>query len=160
MTDIRNSILVPTVIEKTAGGERAYDIYSRLLKERIIFLSGEVEDTMANLIVAQLLFLESDDANSDIKLHQLAGRIDLGWSCYLRYHGAHQARCFDDLRRYGGLHGCSVARNGCAGQALRFAKQSRHDSPAFRWIPGYSCRYRDYCSRDPQDSSSRRQTSS
>jgi ATP-dependent Clp protease protease subunit len=69
MTDIRNSILVPTVIEKTAGGERAYDIYSRLLKERIIFLSGEVEDTMANLIVAQLLFLESDDANSDIKLY-------------------------------------------------------------------------------------------
>ena len=69
MTDIRNSILVPTVIEKTAGGERAYDIYSRLLKERIIFLSGEVEDTMANLIVAQLLFLESENPDRDISIY-------------------------------------------------------------------------------------------
>ena len=53
--------LIPTVIEQTSQGERAYDIYSRLLKERIIFLSGEVNDQMADLIVAQLLFLESED---------------------------------------------------------------------------------------------------
>jgi ATP-dependent Clp protease protease subunit len=66
---VQNSILVPTVIEKTAQGERAYDIYSRLLKERIIFVSGEVEDTMANLIVAQLLFLESEDKDKDITLY-------------------------------------------------------------------------------------------
>ncbi|MBW4061548.1 ATP-dependent Clp protease proteolytic subunit [Candidatus Saccharibacteria bacterium] len=64
-----NSILVPTVIEKTAGGERAYDIYSRLLKERIIFLGTGVDDTVANLIVAQLLFLESEDKDADIKLY-------------------------------------------------------------------------------------------
>ena len=63
------NILVPTVIEKTSMGERAYDIYSRLLKERIIFVSGEVEDTMANLIVAQLLFLESEDKDKDITLY-------------------------------------------------------------------------------------------
>lgn len=63
------SILVPTVIEKTAGGERAYDIYSRLLKERIIFLGSGIDDTVANLVVAQLLFLESDDPNKDIKLY-------------------------------------------------------------------------------------------
>ncbi len=63
------SILVPTVIEKTAGGERAYDIYSRLLKERIIFLGSGIDDTVANLVIAQLLFLESDDANKDIKLY-------------------------------------------------------------------------------------------
>ena len=69
MSEIRNSILVPTVIEKTAQGERAYDIYSRLLKERIIFLGTEVDDTVANLVIAQLLFLESDDPNSDIKLY-------------------------------------------------------------------------------------------
>jgi ATP-dependent Clp protease protease subunit len=56
---IRNSILVPTVIEKTSQGERAYDIYSRLLKERIIFLGSEVDDTVANLIIAQSLFSES-----------------------------------------------------------------------------------------------------
>lgn len=65
----QNSILVPTVIEKTAGGERAYDIYSRLLKERIIFLGSSIDDTVANLIVAQLLFLESEDANKEIKLY-------------------------------------------------------------------------------------------
>ena len=64
-----NSILVPTVIEKTSMGERAYDIYSRLLKERIIFLGTGVDDTVANLIVAQLLFLESEDKDADIKLY-------------------------------------------------------------------------------------------
>ncbi len=63
------SILIPTVIEKTAGGERAYDIYSRLLKERIIFLGTEIDDTVANLVIAQLLFLESEDAGKDIKLY-------------------------------------------------------------------------------------------
>lgn len=63
------SILVPTVIEKTSQGERAYDIYSRLLKERIVFLGSGIDDTVANLIIAQLLFLESDDPNKDIKLY-------------------------------------------------------------------------------------------
>lgn len=57
------------VIEKTVGGERAFDIYSRLLKERIIFVTGQVEDYMANLIVAQLLFLEADDPKKDIYLY-------------------------------------------------------------------------------------------
>lgn len=62
-------VLIPTVIEKTAMGERAYDIYSRLLKERIIFLGTEVDDTVANLVIAQLLFLESEDASKDVKLY-------------------------------------------------------------------------------------------
>ncbi len=66
---MKNQILVPTVIEKTSLGERAYDIYSRLLKERIIFLGTEVDDTVANLIIAQLLFLESEDKHADIKLY-------------------------------------------------------------------------------------------
>jgi len=61
--------LVPMVVEQTARGERAYDIYSRLLKERVIFLVGQVEDHMANLIVAQLLFLESEDPDKDISLY-------------------------------------------------------------------------------------------
>lgn len=69
MKPITNSILIPTVIEKTANGERAYDIYSRLLKERIIFLGTGIDDTVANLIIAQLLFLESEDAKADIKLY-------------------------------------------------------------------------------------------
>ncbi len=61
--------LVPTVLEQTSRGERSYDIYSRLLKERIIFLSGEVTDDSASLIVAQLLFLESEDPSKDIQLY-------------------------------------------------------------------------------------------
>ena len=63
------SMLVPMVIEKTQGGERAFDIYSRLLKERIIFVTGAIEDHMANLIVAQLLFLEAEDPKKDIFLY-------------------------------------------------------------------------------------------
>jgi ATP-dependent Clp protease protease subunit len=69
MDKLKNSILVPTVIEKTAMGERAYDIYSRLLKERIIFLGTSVDDTVANLVIAQLLFLQSEDPNQDITLY-------------------------------------------------------------------------------------------
>ena len=61
--------LVPMVIEQTSRGERSYDIYSRLLKERIIFLVGEVEDHMANLVVAQLLFLESENPDKDISMY-------------------------------------------------------------------------------------------
>lgn len=61
--------LVPTVIERTGRGERAYDIYSRLLKERIIFVTGEIEDNMASLIVAQMLFLESENPQKDISLY-------------------------------------------------------------------------------------------
>ncbi len=68
-TEPETAQLVPMVIEKTQGGERAYDIYSRLLKERIIFVTGQVEDYMANLIVAQLLFLESEDPKKDIFLY-------------------------------------------------------------------------------------------
>ncbi len=64
-----NSYLVPMVIEKTQGGERAFDIFSRLLKERIIFVTGHMEDQMANLIVAQLLFLEAEDPKKDIFMY-------------------------------------------------------------------------------------------
>jgi ATP-dependent Clp protease protease subunit len=65
----RSSMLVPMVIEKSQFGERAYDIYSRLLRERIIFLGGPIEDDMANLVIAQLLFLESEDPKKDISLY-------------------------------------------------------------------------------------------
>lgn len=69
-SEIRNaSGLVPMVVEQTSRGERAYDIYSRLLKERIIFLLGEVEDHMANLVIAQMLFLESENPEKDIYLY-------------------------------------------------------------------------------------------
>jgi ATP-dependent Clp protease protease subunit len=68
-SDLEASGLVPMVVEQSSRGERAYDIYSRLLKERIIFLVGQVEDHMANLIVAQMLFLESENPDKDIHLY-------------------------------------------------------------------------------------------
>ena len=76
--------LVPMVVEQTARGERAYDIYSRLLKDRLIFIVGSVEDQMANLIVAQLLYLESENANKDIHLYinSPGGTISAGLSIY------------------------------------------------------------------------------
>lgn len=76
--------LVPMVVEQTARGERAYDIYSRLLKERVIFLVGPVEDHMANLVVAQLLFLESENPDKDIALYinSPGGSVSAGLSIY------------------------------------------------------------------------------
>jgi ATP-dependent Clp protease protease subunit len=69
MSKIYNQYLIPTVIEKTGYGERAYDIYSRLLKDRIIFLGGPIDDISANSIIAQLLFLDSQGSKEDIKLY-------------------------------------------------------------------------------------------
>ena len=79
-----NGHLVPTVIESTAKGERAFDIYSRLLKARMIFLVGEIEQHMANLVVAQLLFLESEDPNKDISLYinSPGGVVSAGLAIY------------------------------------------------------------------------------
>jgi ATP-dependent Clp protease, protease subunit len=76
--------LVPIVVEQTPRGERSYDIYSRLLKSRIIFLSGEVHDAMADLIIAQLLFLEYEDPDGDIMLyiHSPGGSVDAGLAMY------------------------------------------------------------------------------
>jgi len=75
---------VPTVIEKSAHGERAYDIYSRLLRERIIFLGDTITDSVANTIIAQLLFLESEDKSKDIKLYinTLGGSVTAGLAIY------------------------------------------------------------------------------
>jgi ATP-dependent Clp protease protease subunit len=76
--------LIPTVIEKSPEGERAYDIYSRLLKERIIFLGGPVTDAVANTVIAQLLFLESQDSKRDVKLYinSPGGSVTAGLAIY------------------------------------------------------------------------------
>ncbi|MBQ7865940.1 MAG: ATP-dependent Clp endopeptidase proteolytic subunit ClpP [Clostridia bacterium] len=76
--------LVPMVVEQTNRGERSYDIYSRLLKDRIVFLSGEIEDNMANLVVAQLLFLEMEDPDADISLYinSPGGSVTAGMAIY------------------------------------------------------------------------------
>jgi ATP-dependent Clp protease protease subunit len=82
--DARNLGLVPMVIESTGRGERAYDIYSRMLKERVVFLVGPVEDHMANLVVAQLLFLESENPDKDIHLYinSPGGAVNAGLAIY------------------------------------------------------------------------------
>lgn len=78
------SYLIPTVIEKSQFGERAYDIYSRLLKERIIFLAGPIDDDSANIIIAQLLFLESEDPDKDINfyINSPGGAVTAGLAIY------------------------------------------------------------------------------
>ena len=84
MLEIQNNHLVPTVIEQSGRGERAFDIYSRLLKERIIFLVGPVDDHTANLVVAQLLFLESENPDKDIYfyINSPGGSVTAGMSIY------------------------------------------------------------------------------
>lgn len=80
----RAQMLIPTVIETTGRGERAYDIYSRLLKERIIFLGTEINDTVSNLVIAQLLFLQSEDAEKDISMYinSPGGVVTAGMAIY------------------------------------------------------------------------------
>ena len=114
--NIRNQ-LVPMVVEQTARGERAYDIYSRLLKERVIFIVGPIEDHMANLVVAQLLFLESENPDKDIHLY---------------------------INSPGGsvTSGMSIDGRGRR-QAFLFAPFADHDSPAPGRLPGTGLGYRD-----------------
>ena len=82
--DIKNNALVPYVVEKTSAGERSYDLYSRLLEDRIIFLSGEIDDALANTVVAELLFLESKDSEKDIVLYinSPGGSVTAGMAIY------------------------------------------------------------------------------
>lgn len=82
--EITNQYLIPTVLEKTQYGERAYDIYSRLLKDRIIFLGGPINDAVANVVIAQMLFLEHEDPKKDIKLYinSPGGSVTAGMAIY------------------------------------------------------------------------------
>jgi ATP-dependent Clp protease protease subunit len=84
MTDTKSQYLIPTVIEKTSYGERAYDIYSRLLQDRIIFLGTAIDDNVANVIIAQLLFLENQNPEKDIKLYinSPGGSVTAGMAIY------------------------------------------------------------------------------
>ena len=82
--EIKSQILIPTIIEKTSYGERAYDIYSRLLKDRIIFLGTEINDQVANIVIAQLLFLANQDPEKDIKIYinSPGGSVTAGLAIY------------------------------------------------------------------------------
>ena len=94
--------LVPYIVEQTSRGERSYDIYSRLLEDRIIFLSGEIDDAVANTVVAQLIYLE---AKGYFTLYKQPRRLGFRGTCDLRYDELYQMRRFHNLYRYGGVDG-------------------------------------------------------
>jgi ATP-dependent Clp protease, protease subunit len=107
MPDQPKGQLVPMVVEQTNRGERAYDIFSRLLKDSIIFIGTPIDDTIANLVIAQMLFLEAEDPDKDIQLYinSPGGSITAGLA-------------IDDLHWPGGLHGRGPARRRRQGEAL------------------------------------------
>ena len=123
--------LVPYVLEQTSRGERTYDIYSRLLKDRIIFLGEEVNDVSANLIVAQLLFLESEDPGKDIHLYinSPGGSVSAGWAIYdtMQY-----IKC--DVSTicmwHGSKYGCIPTGRRCKRQTICTSKCRDHDPSA------------------------------
>ena len=108
--------LIPMVVEQTARGERSYDIYSRLLGERIVFLGQPVDDEIANLIVAQLLHLEADDPDKDISLYiNSPGGVVYAGPGDLRRDAVRQARRADDLLRGRDVDGLAAAHRRRAG---------------------------------------------
>ncbi len=135
--EIYNQYLIPQVIENTSRGERGFDIYSRLLRERIIFLTGPVEDHMASVIIAQLLFLEfGEPQEGNLALHQFAGRRGDVGPRDLRHNAIHQAEGVDAVRRPGGVDGLAAACRRRARTALALPQRARHAAPALRRLPG------------------------
>ncbi|ETH84678.1 ATP-dependent Clp endopeptidase, proteolytic subunit ClpP domain protein [Bordetella pertussis STO1-CHOC-0017] len=141
---------IPMVIEQSGRGERAYDIYSRLLRERLIFLVGPVNDNTANLVVAQLLFLESENPDKDISfyINSPGGSVYAGMAIYdtmqfIKPDGV------DAVHRAGRQHGRIPAGGGEEGQAVHAAQFPHHDSPALGRRPGAGQRYPDPGARNP-----------
>src|SRR6266540_3375998 len=128
--DTYMNTLVPMVVEQTNRGERAYDIFSRLLKERIIFITGAVEDMMSTLVVAQLLFLEADNPKKEIAM-------------YINPPGG-----LHSMRRPSRLHGIAAAGCRPEGHAVRTPELAHHAASAVRWLPGASDRHHASCPGD------------
>ena len=129
--------LVPMVVEQSSRGERAYDIYSRLLKERVVFLVGPVEDLVANVVVAQLLFLESENPDKDIHLYinSPGGLVTAGMAIYDTMQFIKpdvSTMCIGQAASMGAL----LLAGGSQGQALLPAQFPAHDSPAPGRLPG------------------------
>ena len=142
--------LVPMVVEQTNRGERAYDIYSRLLKERIIFLVGPIHDAVASLICAQLLFLEAENPNKDITFYiNSPGGVVTSRLGDLRHDAVHPLAGLDGVHRPGRLDGLAAAGRRRQGQALFAAELADHDPPALGRGPGAGDRHRDPGARDP-----------
>ncbi len=143
--------LIPMVIERTARGEREFDIYSRLLNERIVFLGTPVDDTVANLIVAQLLHLESQDPDKDISIYinSPGGSIYSGLAIYDTMQFIKpdiQTICVGVAMSMGSL----LLDRRSQGQALLAAQQPDPDPPAVGRVRGAVDRHRDSRARDPQ----------
>ena len=143
------SPLVPMVVEQTSRGERAFDIYSRLLNERIVFLGTPVDDQIANLIVAQLLHLESEDPDKDISLYinSPGGSVYAGLAIYDTMQFI-KPDVSDDLRRHRDEHGRAAAGRRRRGQADGAAQREDPDPPGLRRLPGPGDRHRDPRPRD------------
>jgi ATP-dependent Clp protease protease subunit len=144
--------LVPMVVEQTNRGERSYDIYSRLLKERIIFLTGPVEDHMATLVCAQLLFLEAENPKKEIALYinSPGGVVTAGMAIYDTMQfikPAVSTLCIGQAASMGSL----LLAAGDKDMRFRDAEFPHHGSPAVGRLPGPGVRYRAPCPRHPQD---------
>ena len=147
--DIYNNTLVPMVVEQSNRGERAFDIYSRLLRERIIFLTGPVEDYSASLIVAQLLFLEAENPKKEISfyINSPGGVVTSGLSIYDTMQFIRcpvSTLCVGQAASMGSL---LLARRR-AGTALRPVQRPHHGPPALRRLPGPGDRHPDPRPRD------------
>ncbi len=129
--------LVPYVIEQTSRGERSYDIYSRLLKDRIIFLGEEVNDVSASVIVAQLLFLEAEDPEKDIHLYinSPGGSVTAGMAIY------DTMQFIDNMYWYGGKYGSLLISRRSKRKKIRSSECGDHDPPAVRRCTGTGNRY-------------------
>ncbi len=142
--------LVPMVVEQTSRGERAYDIYSRLLKERVIFLVGAIDDYVANVIVAQLLFLEADNPEKDISLYinSPGGIVTAGLAIYdtMQFIKPDVSTiCVGQAAS----HGLLPAGRRRQGQALHPAQLAGDDPPALGRHPGPGLRHRHPGEGDP-----------
>ena len=127
----KNDMLMPMVVEQTNRGERAYDIYSRLLRDSIIFIGTPIDDNVANLVIAQLLFLEAEDPERDISLYvnSPGGSITAGLAIY-DTHPIHQERRDHDLCGTGRQHGRRSSRRRNSKETFRLAALQDSHSPA------------------------------
>ena len=144
MDEPRGLGLIPMVIEQSGRGERAYDIYSRLLKERVVFLVGPVNDATANLVVAQMLFLESENPDKDIHfyINSPGGSIAAGMAIYdtMQFIKPDVSTLCVGMAASMGAFLLGAGRQG---QALRAAELDGDDPPAAGRLPGAGVRHRD-----------------
>ncbi len=149
--DTYMNYLVPMVVEQTNRGERAYDIYSRLLKERIIFITGPIEDGVATLVVAQLLFLEAENPKKEVSMYinSPGGVVTSGMAIYDTMQFVRppvSTLCVGQAASMGSL---LSGRRG-EGPALRASQRPYHGSPAVRRVPGSGHRHHAACPGNPE----------